>query len=161
MELLAEEELVRELLAEEEIVSDPLGDDELDRESLGLEEIVSDPLAEDELVRESLGLEDDKDSLAEGEDDKDSLGTEENVEWTVLDTDELLVINGLLVKDPAFVAVILIFAVLEYDSCELDVILLPDVFVVETDPLDERVCLGLTEVVAVLTAVRVFDMHAE
>jgi hypothetical protein len=33
--------------------------------------------------------------------------------------------------------------------------------VVETDPLDERVCLGLTEVVAVLTAVRVFDMHAE
>ena len=73
----------------------------------------------------------------------------------VPDTDELAV------NESNVVPVIVALTVLEYDSSGLRVIVLADVLEIEGDALDERLPLGLTEGVVVLTDVRELEIHAE
>lgn len=152
----------------EETVSDPFEDEDVNGDPLEEEDVNGDPLEEEDT---------DGDPLKEEDVDGDPLGTVEKVEWMLSETDAVLddVLRGvklmafdavpdtdeLAVNESNAVTVIVALTVLEYDSCGVDVILLADVLEIEGDALDERLPLGLTEGVVVLTDVRVLEMHAE
>jgi hypothetical protein len=132
-----------------------------------LEETVSDPLEDEDVNGDPL----------KEEADGDPLGTVEKVEWMLSETDAVLeeVLRGvklmafdavpdtdeLAVNESTVVPVIVALTVLEYDSSGLCVIVLADVLEIEGDAVDERLPLGLTEGLVVLTDVRVLEMHAE
>ena len=143
-----------------------------------LEETVSDPLEDEDVNGDPLKEEDaDADPLQEEDVDGDPLGTVEKVEPMLSETDAVLeeVLRGvklmafdavpdtdeLAVNESTVVPVIVALTVLEYDSCGLRVIVIADVLEIEGDALDERLPLGLTEGLVVLTDVRVLEMHAE